>query len=498
MSPANDRKDLRRLHLWQIQGVRDVVLVSAVVALVWVGYAMRAVTVPVLVAFAFAYLVEPLVHRMSERWRIRRSLAVTVVLVTALVGAMLATTLAVPIVWGQTNALIQELRTRRFQQLLREAEQTMPTSWREPLGKVVDWLESAEKPELPPAREPGAENDVRGAAGAGGAPAAGAGGAGGALGAPDRAPGAAGAPETVPGAAPGVEATVAPGKNAEGVVVAIPIPPRVAETEEARIRRLVAEQVTLELNERGVGAPASTVPSIPFASLLGSGVQQVVARVVDVITLLFLGFLVPFYFYFFSVSYPEAIRFLHGLVPEQKRERVAYLAREMDRAVSGFVRGRIVIALLMGVMTAIGWKFCGVPYAITLGLAAGVLSIVPYLGFAAVPVAVGMLLLDQVGMPAGERMAWYWIIGGPFLVFAIVQVIEGNLLTPIIAGKVTGLGPVMIFVAVLAGASIAGVYGMLLSIPAAACLKIYWREVILPRIKDWSAGRRADPLPLDE
>lgn len=467
-APKGERKDLRRLHLWQIQGVRDVVVVAAVVSLVWVGYAMRVVTVPVLVAFGLAYLVEPLVQRLTVHGRMRRSLAVSLILVVAGVGVALATTLAVPVIWGQTNALVQELRARRLQQLLHEAERTLPSGWGEPVGKLAEWLEAAANPELSLKHGESAQADastdaIRGT--------------------------------TTESAVTGETSKIAPVPTVGGAKGTTGL-----ENEDDRIRRMVSEQIETELALRGVTglAPQPPPSELPFATLVGSGAQQVVARAIDAITLLFLAFLIPFYFYFFSVSYPNAIRFLQELIPEQRRERVNHLASEMDRAVSGFVRGRIIIAFLMGVMTALGWKFCGVPYAITLGLAAGVLSIVPYLGFAVVPFAIGMLLLDQVALAPDLRMAWYWILVAPLVVFVIVQMIEGNLLTPVIAGKATDLGPVSIFVAVLAGASLAGVYGMLLSIPAAACLKIWWREVLLPRIKDWSEGRRADPLPLDD
>lgn len=475
--PAPREKDLRRLHLWQIQGVRDILVVSAVLALLWIGYAMRAVTVPVLVAFGLAYLVEPLVERMTARGRMRRSMAVTVILVVAGVATVLATTLAVPVVWGQTNALMEELRTTRFQQLLREAERALPAEWGEPVGRLADWLTEASASE-PVAGRSGSTPAVSGARES------------------SEASGAS-------SAAPSAETISAADERLRDMLRGAGAPPGAESPEdsnEALLRRIVAEQVELELARRGLMAStttAPTTPDVPFASLFGAGTKQVLARAIDAMTLLFLAFLVPFYFYFFSVSYPEAIRWLKEMLPEGRRDRILHLAREMDRAVSGFVRGRIVIAFIMGVMAAVGWKIFGVPYAITLGLAAGVLSIVPYLGFAAVPVASGMLLLDQVAMPPELRMAWYWILGGPLLVFVIVQSIEGYLLTPVIAGKVTDLGPVSIFVAVLAGASIAGVYGMLLSIPAAACLKIWWREVLLPRIREWSAGRRADPLPLD-
>ena len=78
-----------------------------------------------------------------------------------------------------------------------------------------------------------------------------------------------------------------------------------------------------------------------------------------------------------------------------------------------------------------------------------------------------------------------------------VQLIEGYVLTPMIAGKATNLDPVTILVVVLAGGSIMGIYGMLLAIPVAACLKILCTDVLLPKVHAWTAGEAEDPLPID-
>ena len=70
--------------------------------------------------------------------------------------------------------------------------------------------------------------------------------------------------------------------------------------------------------------------------------------------------------------------------------------------------------------------------------------------------------------------------------------------TPLIASKGTNLDPVTILVAVLAGGSVMGVYGMILAIPAAACAKIIVTDVLMPRVKAWIKGEAKDPLPIDE
>ena len=86
----------------------------------------------------------------------------------------------------------------------------------------------------------------------------------------------------------------------------------------------------------------------------------------------------------------------------------------------------------------------------------------------------------------------------PAAVFALVSAIEGWVLLPLIAGRATRLDPVTIVVAVLAGGALLGVYGMLLAIPLAACLKILVIRVVLPRLRAWTRGDVADPLPIDD
>ena len=89
-----------------------------------------------------------------------------------------------------------------------------------------------------------------------------------------------------------------------------------------------------------------------------------------------------------------------------------------------------------------------------------------------------------------------FVILWPSVVFVLVQLIEGYGLTPLIAGKATNLGPVSILVAVLAGGAVGGVYGMLLAIPAAACIKIVITDLLLPRVKQYGRGEAKDMLPI--
>jgi predicted PurR-regulated permease PerM len=415
-------RELTRIHLWQIQWVRDVLVVASVVGVLWLGYALRFVTVPLLVALGLAYLVEPLVQFLCRRTRMTRPAAVGGILATFGVGLVVILLVTVPVLVSQTTSLVQNVRAGKFDGMLEKVERALPEAYQGDVARIREALVGA--------RRPGAPSDVESAE-----------------------------PAQQPASTMPEAAAPAPRPDTPAVVV------------------------------------RSDVPLLE--SVLGPTATSAIARIADITALAFAAFLVPFYFWFFSIGFPDTISFLHSLVPQAHRPRVEELAKDMDRAVSAFVRGRIVIAGIMGVLLAVGWKVGGVPYAFTLGFLGGLLSIVPYLGALAAVPAVALLSVDQLSLPEAERMAWYWMIGGPVLVFVIVQSIEGYLLTPVIAGRATNLGPVSVFVAVLAGASLAGVYGMLLAIPAAACIKILASEMLMPALREWAAGRASDPLPID-
>jgi len=239
--------------------------------------------------------------------------------------------------------------------------------------------------------------------------------------------------------------------------------------------------------------PAETGGWLSFAGTGFTTIGRIIGSTFYVVLLIFL---IPFYFFFFSVGYPKVLDFGRRLIPKNNEERVFELVGKMDVVVSGFVRGRIVISLIAGVLLAVGWFAMGVPYALILGVVVGVFFLVPYLAGIGIPLAAGLLFFDQFDDPTFGGFWWLWALLLPTLWFGVVQSIESYILTPKIAGKATNLDPVTIVVVVLAGASVLGVYGMLLAIPIAACGKIILTEVIAPQVDAWLRGEQPDPLPI--
>lgn len=426
-----------RLHVWQVQAVRDVLFVAAVVAIVWVGYMMSAVTVPLLVALLLAYLFEPVIDRMCKHPKMNRVRSVSALMATAGVAIAIVLAIVIPLIVTQSLQLIDwvaEGGLRRNSTTF--VQQMVPETFRDEMMTIVELL-----PEGPQA--------------------------------------------TAAGQAEGATDDAAEPE---------PAPPRGAAD-------LSSDDLAAFIDDRIAAAIAAQAAAEPDAWAWIEQAKQYTVLIFGwlgaIVQAGLIAFLIPFYFFFFSLWYPSVVRFGRGLIPEKNKRRAIELLEKMDRVVSGFVRGRIVISLIMGLLLAIGWMICGVNFAIVIGFITGIFCAVPYLGVIGLPVAVALLFLETAAEPDKSDLWWFWALLWPTVVFVIVQLIEGYVLTPMIAGKVTNLDPVTIIVAVLAGGSVLGVYGMILAIPLAACGKILFMEVLLPRIHEWTEGRVSDPLPID-
>lgn len=416
-----------RKHLWEIQAIRDVLLLAGGLSLLWLGYALSSITIPLLMALLLAYLVEPLVEGLGQRGVSRsRAAAWFVGLFGVLVVGLLA--LVLPLIVGQTLRLVDDVESGDMQRRVLRVESILPEQAAAPLQRLAMLL--------PGEATLDAQSDLVATEGE-------------------------------------VQSTDAD-----------------ADSLEMQIQRIVQQELASQsddavLQQEGLRAAGAALTSA----------WSVLVAIVDAG---FLLFLIPFYFYFLVLWYPEVVRFGAQLVPRDNREAIFSLLQEMDDVVSGFVRGRLLVSFIMGLMFSVGWWLVDVPYAFVLGMTTGALSTVPFVGGLGAPIAIGLAVLARLELPEVERAAWWMPVVLPAAVFALVSAIEGWVLLPLIAGRATRLDPVTIVVAVLAGGALLGVYGMLLAIPLAACLKILVIRVVLPRLRAWTRGDVADPLPIDD
>lgn len=194
--------------------------------------------------------------------------------------------------------------------------------------------------------------------------------------------------------------------------------------------------------------------------------------------------LIPIYFFMFSWGFDRLGASLLQLVPVSRRPRIVEALRKIDEAVFGFFRGRFLVALITGVMYAVGWALTDVPYWILLGSITGVLTIIPYVSIIGWPLAIVLKYVDTVG--AGQEAAWVPLLVLPSLPYLVVQFIESWWLTPWIQGRTNDLSAVTVIVVVLIGGAIGGLLGMLVAIPLASIVKILFHEFVLPKWHAWA------------
>jgi predicted PurR-regulated permease PerM len=166
-------------------------------------------------------------------------------------------------------------------------------------------------------------------------------------------------------------------------------------------------------------------------------------------------------------------QWLRRSMPRRQRGRVRFLLETLQRIVGGYIRGQIVLCVLIGLLVGVGMGIIGVPYALLLGVLAFVLEFIPILGTLASGVICVLLALTKG-----------WLIALIVLVyFVLVHILEGDIIGPRIVGKAVGLHPAVALVALIAGGELFGIWGVLLASPVAGVLQAFlvaiwseWRE----------------------
>jgi predicted PurR-regulated permease PerM len=177
--------------------------------------------------------------------------------------------------------------------------------------------------------------------------------------------------------------------------------------------------------------------------------------------------LLPVLTFFFLRDWDVFVERAAALVPRDHAATVGRLARESSEVLGGFLRGQLLVMLALGVLYAVGLIAVGLDLGILVGVLAGLLTFVPYLGPTTVVVLGGVAALAQFG-------DWQHL-AGVGIVFTVGQVVETYWLTPKLVGGRIGLHPVAVIFAVLAGGTLFGFLGMLLALPIAAVANVLLR-----------------------
>ena len=178
--------------------------------------------------------------------------------------------------------------------------------------------------------------------------------------------------------------------------------------------------------------------------------------------------LIPVVTFYLLRDWDTLVANVHDLLPRSVERTVTKLVREIDAVLAEFLRGQLAVMSALGAMYIVGLWLVGLDLAFIVGLLAGFLSFVPYLG-----VIVGV---SVAGLAALVQFHDVIHVGGVVAVFAVGQLLEGMLLSPLLVGDRIGLHPVAVIFAVLAGGQLFGFLGVLLALPVAAVIVVLLRH----------------------
>ncbi len=235
----------------------------------------------------------------------------------------------------------------------------------------------------------------------------------------------------------------------------------IASTESTWLRDLIGiEGKSLQDNVNGLMKEG--------AGWLATVIQQIWSSgksLINVISLLVITPVVAFYLLF---DWDHMVSRVDGLLPREHRKTIREICADIDRAVAGFVRGQGTVCIILGLFYAISLTILGLNFGLLIGLFAGLISFIPFVGS-----IVGFVL------SVGVALVQFWPDWIPIVIVAVVfglgQFLEGNILQPKLVGERVGLHPVWLMFALFAFGSLFGFTGMLIAVPAAAAIGVVIR-----------------------
>jgi len=178
--------------------------------------------------------------------------------------------------------------------------------------------------------------------------------------------------------------------------------------------------------------------------------------------------LIPVLTFYMLRDWDILVARIRELIPRRYESNLVQLALESDLVLSAFLRGQLMVMLALGTIYSIGLWIVGVDFSLLIGMLAGVVSFVPYLGFIVGIFVAGIATLVQF------QDVFHLI--PVLIVFGVGQLFESFLLTPWLVGDKIGLHPVAVIFAVLAGGQLFGFFGILLALPVAAVIMVLLRH----------------------
>lgn len=199
-------------------------------------------------------------------------------------------------------------------------------------------------------------------------------------------------------------------------------------------------------------------------------VKQVLTGGLAIINVLSLLFITPIVTFYMLRDWDLMVAKVDSWLPREHADTIREQVAEINRTLAGFIRGQASVCLALGAFYGIGLSLVGLDLGLVIGLGAGLVSFVPYLGTIAG-------FITGIGLALAQTQSWELpaMVAG---IFIAGQLLEGNVLTPKLVGDKVGLHPVWIMFALLAGGGLFGFVGLLLAVPVAAVIGVLSRSAL--------------------
>ena len=191
-----------------------------------------------------------------------------------------------------------------------------------------------------------------------------------------------------------------------------------------------------------------------------SGIGSVVGIIGDIVITIMT---MPVILYYLLKDGNKVIPFVTRMFPTRSQHKISVMLNEMNQQVSSYIRGQITVAICVGFTYIIGYTLIGLPYGVTIGMIAGLLTIIPYIGS-----IIGLTPALIIGFVTNPTLALHVL-----LVFVIEQLIESRVLQPLILGSSLKMHPVTILIILLAAGKMVGLVGLLIAVPVYAVVKVF-------------------------
>ena len=180
---------------------------------------------------------------------------------------------------------------------------------------------------------------------------------------------------------------------------------------------------------------------------------------------------------------------LMRIVPETHRDAAYAVLQDVDTVLGGFIRGQIIVGASVAILVTVMLLILQIKYALLIGVFAGIVDIIPYLGAIAGAVPAVVIALIEHGF------GWALLVVAAFVV---IYQAEGHVIAPFVVGQRVGLPPLMVIVAILTGAELGGILGMFVSVPLAGVIKALAMRALPPRLEELTESAQPTNAPADK